>query len=100
MKKLLSKIFLTVFFVLSSVAGFLIALSSSYGDAPVSGTLTLSETIECGYWDYSEEVPFTIKVGNKVGNESRGYFTFFLLPKNRRMFMYLLKDMIIVKIVT
>jgi len=77
MKKLLSKIFLTVFFVLSSVAGFLIALSSSYGDAPVSGTLTLSETIECGYWDYSEEVPFTIKVGNKVGNESRGYFTFF-----------------------
>jgi len=77
MKKLLGKIFLSVFFVLGSVAGFLIPASLSYGDAPITGTLTLSETIECGSWDYSEEVPFTIKVGNKVGNESRGYFTFF-----------------------
>jgi len=78
MKRFLGTLFLAVFFVLGNITGFSIMASLSYGDAPITGTLTLSQIIECGYWeDTSEEVSFTLKVGEKVGNESRGYFTFF-----------------------
>ena len=67
----MKKLFLTVL-------SFLIPVSLSYGDAPITGTLTITQTIECGYWSYSsEDIPFNLKVGNKVGNESRGYFAFF-----------------------
>lgn len=68
MKKLFGKIFLSVFFVLGNVAGFLIPVSSSYGDAPIAGEVTISVSDECHYGDDGWEsvytkVPFTVKVG-------------------------------------
>lgn len=47
MKKYLDTLFLFVFFVLSNVTGLLGAGSLSYGDSPITGTLTLSKTAEC-----------------------------------------------------
>src|SRR3989339_793165 len=89
----MQKFFLAVFFVLVNIAGFLIPASLSYGDAPITGTLTLSEPSECDYGYTAVEVPFTLKLGNKVGDESRGYYKcFFAADKSTNVMVGVSKE--------
>ncbi|MBI2470031.1 MAG: hypothetical protein HYV59_02140 [Planctomycetes bacterium] len=82
MKKFFGKLFLSAFFVLGSVAGFLMPIPLSYGDAPITGTLTLSKSGECysntsdiDYDRLAEKIDFEIEVsdGNLYGQCSIFY---------------------------
>ena len=74
MKRFLGKLFPAVFFVLVNIAGFSIPASLSYGDAPTTGTLTLSKPEQCVVSVDSvpaEYVDFDIKL---TGGYMLGYY--------------------------
>ncbi|MBI5375512.1 MAG: right-handed parallel beta-helix repeat-containing protein [Candidatus Schekmanbacteria bacterium] len=87
MKRLFSKLFLAVFFVFGGILSFFMPVSLSYGDVPITGTITISN-FDCIPSDvYNGEsslpvatVPFTIEVGIKslLDNKSEGRYGIFL----------------------
>ena len=90
MKKLLDKLFLAVFFLLGSLFSFLMPVYYSYGEAPITGTLTISNFACISSDVYKGEsnlpvatLPFTIKTGSKnlLYNRYEGTYGIFLSPE-------------------
>ena len=78
----MQKLFLAVFFVLVNIAGFMIPISLSYGDAPIAGEVTISVSDECHDGDddwesYYTKVPFTVKVGRTTDDAEGTYIIYY-----------------------
>src|SRR3990167_282645 len=82
MQKFFGKLFLAVFFVLGNISGYLTPASLSYGDAPITGTVSInSDCIPMSSYDEENvitKIPFTVKMGSGfLNNRYEGYYAFF-----------------------